>query len=1778
MAWNLSTLLRSSWLRSFKGRRRPVTVWRSRLDVEVLEERTPASSLLGVGVPLAPAGGAKHAAATPADSRSATVTTPPRTPATAAPRGTATTADTSHGHGRVGANVAFAAAFSHHGGDDPFADDPFADPLGGNKSGHKGGSVSGGPSGAAAGGAGGFGGTLNDAPGTPTQTTGTAGGTGGTADPGDTLWKAANTQPTTTARSPSGSAASPLTSGPTSAGTSTTPTKPVLLGHWKPKPKPGGAGLASPSNPYVPFVLDANTAEPVFQGPAYRSFSTWGMDLRAQVSGATIVSYSWNLANAPDATNVTGANTYDVRFTWGTFSGGPHPEVIALTTVDSNLNTQTQNFLYFVDGIGSPAWASTPPTTAATWQPLVAPDQLKGNADAVSGAGFSVNLTAGDLLVGHDLPSYNPALTPLGLTYSSNRADPAPVFLENYTLDPARPDTPTQVVATLSFNGSPVGTTYYSTAGFNPGDIVQLALPYDAAAAGVPTGRYGYSIALTAVYSAGGNETPPPLAGSVSIVQPAASDFAPGWSLGGLTRLYPVAGGAILDNGDGTSLWYASDGSGGYLTPPGDYSTLAAVGGGYRLTLKDGTQLGYDGAGEQTSVTDRNGLSTTFAYSAGQLVSITDPETQVVNIGYAGGRATSITDPAGRATQLAYDGAGRLTQVTDPDTNAYRYAYDGASPRVNAITDPNSNTTSFGFTNSKVSSITRPGTTAEQLTPGQQQAVPAPGSGTSTNPAPAVLAVNAPAVYVDPNANTWVTFADWVGFGTGAAFADGTGYLSLTYRDAAALPWLDTDNLADRTRTFFDAKANPLKTVLPDDNYVQAQFDPTFSEVTQYTDENGGTTNYGLDAHGNVTTVTDALTKTWHNSYDGRGRLTLATDPYASDSTTYAYDNRDRLTQTTDAYGKSQTLAYDNAGNVTAATDRRNKTTSYTYDNAGRVKTMTTPDGGAQHPVWQYSYDGDGNRTTVTDPLQHVTTSKYDGRNRLTQVTDFLNHTTSYAFDGNGNQTSVTDGNTHTTSYRYDGDNRRTSMTDADTHTTSYGYDAAGRETSITDANNHTTNFAYDARGLRTSTTDALNHTTQFAYDKAGNQTSVTDALNHTTQYFYDPDNRLTKTTDALTRSTLYGYDDAGRQTTVTDPDNNVTTTYYDNDSRVTKVTDQLNHSTTYGYDDAGNLTTTTDRDGRTRTFGYDNVNRRTSENWLDSNGNATYTISYQYDDAGRLTLATDPDSSYAYSYDNADRLTSVDNQGTPSAPHVVINYGYDNANNKTSVSDNFSGTASYTFDNGNRLTQATELIGGTLRAKSVLGYDNGNRLTAVTDSTGGTPTINRAFSYDNADRLTQVRDSSSSAGALASYTYGYDNANRVTSYTGPDGSLSYGYDLTNQLTGVTGAHSESYGYDNNGNRNTNGNVPGTDNRQQSDGTYNYAYDNEGNVTTQTLISTGQYTVFSYDDRNRLIEAVLKNASGQTLHDDKFVYDVNDRRIGKSVDGVWTWTAYDGSNAFADFTGAGALTEHYLYGLAADSLLARVDSGNNAAFYLTDRNGSVRQLVTVGGVVLDQLTYDSFGYIRLESAVANGDRFKYTSREYDSELGLYYYRAREYAPTAGKFLSEDPSGLGPDVNKYRYVRNNPTIATDPSGLQDTRYTRTLDKAFETPEGAEAQLKAGAAIVGLISALFASKAPPVGPQIGPKPGPGPKQVPDGPKVDKKVDEQAGPKKDCQAQWEADQARIARIARKMKDAGYSNAEIARWIAAASARAAGRKQRCEDGLPDTLKPYPAPPGVED
>lgn len=63
-----------------------------------------------------------------------------------------------------------------------------------------------------------------------------------------------------------------------------------------------------------------------------------------------------------------------------------------------------------------------------------------------------------------------------------------------------------------------------------------------------------------------------------------------------------------------------------------------------------------------------------------------------------------------------------------------------------------------------------------------------------------------------------------------------------------------------------------------------------------------------------------------------------------------------------------------------------------------------------------------------------------------------------------------------------------------------------------------------------------------------------------------------------------------------------------------------------------------------------------------------------------------------------------------------------------------------------------------------------------------------------------------------------------------------------------------------------------------------------------------------------------------------------------------------------------------------------------------------------------------------------GNRFQFTAREYDSETGLHYYRARSYSADLGRFLQLDPIDFDAgDVNLFRYVGNDPVNWVDPSG-------------------------------------------------------------------------------------------------------------------------------------------------
>jgi RHS repeat-associated protein len=621
-----------------------------------------------------------------------------------------------------------------------------------------------------------------------------------------------------------------------------------------------------------------------------------------------------------------------------------------------------------------------------------------------------------------------------------------------------------------------------------------------------------------------------------------------------------------------------------------------------------------------------------------------------------------------------------------------------------------------------------------------------------------------------------------------------------------------------------------------------------------------------------------------------------------------------------------------------------------------------------------------------------------------------------------------------------------TATTDALSNKTTFAFDANGNETAVTDANGHVTTYAFNSMNEITAMTDALSNRTTYAFDAAGNETAVTDANSHVTSYSFDALNRMTAMTDALSNKTTYAFDAVGNETAVTDASNNVTTFAFNAVNEETSTTNPNGYSATFAFDPVGNMTSTTDFDGRIRNISYDALNRETGETWT-VNGSTVNTLTFAYDAVSNLTVAANNNGTYTMSYDALNQVTSVSEPFS-----VTMTFAYDSVGNRTVVQDSFSGTTTSVY-NADNLLSTRKFSDGTSNLRIDLGYTGTNQLKTLTrysDLAGTNKVATTTYLYDNADRVTSIASQDANSNSLNSFTYSYDAGSRLTSETDNGVTTTYSYDNGNELTSDA---THSYTFDNTGNRTNTGYTTTTGNEMTSDGTWNYTYDHAGNVTQKTKISDGSYWKYSYDNLNHLTEADQHNSSNLLQQSVVFKYDAFGNRIEKDVTvGSTTTTqryALDGWapakagsagnsawDVWADLDGSNHLTARYFRGDVVDQLFAQIPSGT-AYWDLTDRLGSIRTVIDNSATVKDQITYDGWGNAT-QTHSAYGGRFLYTGREHDSETGLEDNRDRYVDLTTSRFISQDPLGLLPDTNPYRYVYNAPESYTDPSGLLGPR--------------------------------------------------------------------------------------------------------------------------------------------
>ena len=306
----------------------------------------------------------------------------------------------------------------------------------------------------------------------------------------------------------------------------------------------------------------------------------------------------------------------------------------------------------------------------------------------------------------------------------------------------------------------------------------------------------------------------------------------------------------------------------------------------------------------------------------------------------------------------------------------------------------------------------------------------------------------------------------------------------------------------------------------------------------------------------------------------------------------------------------------------------------------------------------------------------------------------------------------------------------------------------------------------------------------------------------------------------------------------------------------------------------------------------------------------------------------------------------------------------------------------------------------------------------------------------------------SSGSTTLDGATYTVDNAgNRVSKTQQPTGPTSnFTYDAIYELTQVMqGANTtESYTYDPVGNRLSSLGVSpyavNASNELTSTPSTSYAYDHNGNTLTKTD-STGT-TNYTWDFENRLTSLALPGSGGTVT----FKYDPFGRRIYKSSSSATSIFAYDGDNLVEETNSSGAVVARYSDGLNIDEPVAMLRS-SATSYYHADGLGSITSLSNGAGSLAQTYTFDSFGK-QTASSGSLTNPFQYTGRESDTETGLYYYRARYYDQSVGRFISEDPlKSVLPSMNFYPYVRNRPTFFVDRTGKDPQTFWDTIGSAW-----------------------------------------------------------------------------------------------------------------------------------
>jgi RHS repeat-associated protein len=1098
--------------------------------------------------------------------------------------------------------------------------------------------------------------------------------------------------------------------------------------------------------------------------------------------------------------------------------------------------------------------------------------------------------------------------------------------------------------------------------------------------------------------------------------------------------------------------------------------------------------MAYNGDGTLASVTDPGNRTLTFAYQTIgtskliQTITQNDSPSRSVSFLYGTNSGdpttylslTQVTDVALGLTKFTYDANHYLQTMTDPNNGVTTNTYDPTTHQITRQQEPiTTRATTFSYSGG-VTTITDPkgNVTKEEYLNG--------------------ILLSRTIGYGTPQAATWTYSFDPGAVGLTAAVGP-NGETVTTVRDPSANVLSQTDGLGRTTGYTYNSFSEPLTILDPTSvtttNVYNGTGDLTSTSRPLVGTSQVQTTTFNrTDAShpGDVTSMIDADTHTWIYTYDANGNRNSVKDPLGN-LTSYVFNADGWMTSSVAPNGYLtrqdtfvRTPVSSSWGTATDGNAWTLQAGSATYSTTGTQGKIAKPSSDSFESLGA-ALANDGGEILVR--WQVATTSNTAGA--ILRMSAGASTYYGVRFDGAGHVElfGKWGGTVHTNiggvrvnytpgtakqwfRFRVAGNalffkvwadgssepaNWSGQTTDINVTGTGFAglYGNASNTTGVKfdqfTANPYaTTTYSYNSFGQRTGLTDPENHTTSWHYDPNQNLDRVTDANGNLTSNVYDADNEMiqVKRADSPQTTLTTDYNPDGTVLDQKDGKGNAIQSYqYDNVAHVTTVTDALGNVTTYVYDAYGNMLSKQDPGGNCSalpatsctTYAYDAANQLTGIKYSD--GVTPNVSNVTYDADGQRLGMTDGTGTSSWGWDSLHRMVSYTNGNgaqvqwqynlrnlttTITYPGSLnVTRGYDNAGRWTSVQDWNTNSTTFGYDADSNLT--TETFPAASGVVDTFTFNAADQITAVTSKKGGITTLLSAtYTRDAANQL--ASDTSATSGQ-GSYKYTPLNqlcyaaaSNTNGCSTPPSGSFAYQYDAADNVIQM-GTTQQVF--------NTADELcwtaasTGPCSTPPSGATI-FAYDTRGNRTSLTP-SAGQAQTFSYDQANRLTQFSSSSATN-------YGYNADGLRMTKIAGGTTTQFVWDVAGGLPVLLKDGSID--YVYG--PSGLPAEQVSGGTTYYFSHDQIGSTRLVTSSSGTSQATYTFDSYGNLVASTGTITNP-FRFAGEYQDPESGLYYVRARYYAPGVAQFISRD-AAVGLTREPYGYVADNPINATDPSGL------------------------------------------------------------------------------------------------------------------------------------------------